>query len=89
MPAWFPFAEFKRLAAQWQKRLFLGVNLPFDRMKANLVRYMLPHLQCVSYNHRKAAGVGKPSLTMSLLENPPSGCDEDVVKWLAGSLCKY
>ena len=44
--------------------------------------------RCISYVLEKVAGVGKSSLTSSLLENPPPGCEEEVVKWLAGSLCE-
>lgn len=74
---------------QYQKRLFLGVSLPFDRMKANLVCFMCCCARdAYIYILEKAAGVGKSSLTSSLLENPPPGCNEHVVKWLAGSLCK-
>jgi hypothetical protein len=52
-------------------------------MKANLVCHMSDATQLAV--SEKEAGVGKSSLTSSLLENPAPGCDEDVVKWLAGS----
>jgi len=38
IPAWFPGAGFKRVAAGWKEKVMRNVNMPFERVKANMVR---------------------------------------------------
>lgn len=37
LPSWFPFTRFKQRANEWRSKLFIGITLPFDRLKADLV----------------------------------------------------
>jgi len=37
IPAWFPGAGFKKVAAEWRKKVMRNVNMPFERVKANMV----------------------------------------------------
>jgi len=68
----------------------LNVNLPFERVKANMVRAK-HHLQKMvptkSGFFLQVAGTHKPCLVSEALENPISGSTDDTVKWMSASLC--
>jgi hypothetical protein len=76
-----PVCWFKRQALEWRQRLLLGMSLPFDKVKDDMVCYSYCILLLYFYNTLKQAkGIAKISLVSSTLENPPAGYTEDIIK---------
>ena len=65
------------------------MSLPFDKVKDDMVCYSYRILLLYFYDSLKQAkGIAKISVVSSMLENPPPGYTEDIIKWGFGSLCE-
>lgn len=88
IPPWFPFANFRRIGAAWNKRLMKSINMPFNMVKADMVNHftllktILLIARCI-----QTAGTAEPSLCARSIENRPPGITDEHIKWASGSLC--
>lgn len=57
VPAWFPFANFRRIGAVWREQLLAAVNTPFDMVKADMVSHYksLPVTLLILSGYRRQA----------------------------------
>jgi len=69
VPSWFPFAGFKRLAAELRRQFDCHADLPLEQVKDEMSK-----------------GVARSSFASQLLEYPPPGVTEDVIKHTCASL---
>lgn len=89
VPAWFPFANFRRIGAVWNKSLMTSVNMPFDTVKADMVNQLtLSKMMVLMARCTQATGTAEPSFCARSLENRPPGITDDNIKWSSGSLCE-
>lgn len=91
MPDWFPGAGFKRKAAMWKQVIEESVDMPYNALKDNIVRFRVcgdsPEL--MSGLSVQRAGTAVPSFCSTLLEEDgklATELEEFDIKWTANSM---